>query len=189
MMEAMLIAVGERGLANTSVEDALDLTDLSRTRFYECFRNKADCFAQAFETEAERLCREILSAGHSHTDWTCGLRAALARLLRFVAEKPARARALLIEGQFAGGPISVKYDEVVERLSRAVDSARHGVGTQHSPPPLTAEFIVATIEFTICTWLIGDSTSNVMSLLPGLVHFSVLFYLGEEAALQAMDGL
>jgi hypothetical protein len=54
---------------------------------------------------------------------------------------------------------------------------------------LTAEFIVATIESTICTWLIGGSTSNIMSLLPGLVHFSVLFYLGEEAALQAMDGL
>jgi AcrR family transcriptional regulator len=189
MMEAMLLAVGEHGFVNTSVQDALDLTDLSRARFYECFRNKADCFAQAYETEAERLCRQVLFAAHSQTDWTSGLRAGLAALLRFVAEKPARARALLIEGLFACGPTSAKYDEVVERLSHAVDSVRHGVGTQHSPPPLTAEFIVATIESTIRTWLIGDSTSNVMSLLPGLVHFSVLFYLGEEAALQAFDGL
>jgi AcrR family transcriptional regulator len=186
-MQAMLVAVGELGFVESSVQDAVDRTDLSRTRFYECFRSKDDCFDRAYRSEAGRLCGEILSAAHSETDWTSGVRAGIARLLRFAAENPARARALLIEGPHACGATSSTYDEVVERLSHAIDSARHGVGTQHAPPPLTARFIVATIESTVCGWLIGDSTLDAMSLLPGLVHFSVLYYLGEEAALRALD--
>jgi AcrR family transcriptional regulator len=183
----MLLAVGELGFFDASVEDALVRTELTRARFYECFRNKADCFARAYAMEAESLCRDVLTAAHSRDDWVSGVRAALAELLRFVGESPARARALLIEGQHAGCPTAAKYDEVVERLSHAVDSARHGVGAQHSPPPLTARFIVATIESTICGWLIGESASDAMSLLPGLVHFSVLYFFGEEAALRALD--
>jgi AcrR family transcriptional regulator len=187
MMEAMLLAVGELGFANASVQDAIDHTDLTRKRFYRCFANKAECFARAYELEAERLSRTILSAAHSTGDWVGGLRAGLSELLRFVAETPLTARALLVEGPQACGPSSSKYHQVVERLSHAVDSARHGDGTQHDPPPLTASFIVATIESTVCGWLLGDSASDAMSLLPGLVHFSVLYYLGEEAALRALE--
>jgi AcrR family transcriptional regulator len=188
MMGAMLIAVGDLGFSGATVQDALDLTDVSRKRFYERFSNKGDCFARAYDIEAEALCRRILSAAHSAGGWVDGLRAGVSELLRFVADKPAAARALLIEGQHARGPTSSKYDEVAERLSHAIDSARHRVGTQHAPPPLTARFIVATIESTVSGWLLGDTASDAMSLLPGLVHFSVLYYLGEEAALRALDG-
>jgi AcrR family transcriptional regulator len=186
-MEAMLLAVGGLGFARTSVQDAIDLTDLSRKRFYECFSNKADCFARAYELEADRLCHRLLSAAHSAGDWVGGLRAGLAELLHFVADRPLPARALLIEGPQACGPTSSKYDEVAERLSHAVDSARHGDGTQHNPPPLTASFIVAAIESAVCGSLLADSAADAMSLLPGLVHFSVLYYLGEEAALRALE--
>jgi hypothetical protein len=137
--------------------------------------------------EAERLCQEVLSAARAQEDWVDGLRAGLARLLRFVEENPNRAKALLIDGTQGRGPTTAKYDEVVKRLSHAVDSARHGVGTQHSPPPLTARFIVATIEATVREWLLGDSASDAISLLPGLVFVSVLYYRGEEVALRELD--
>jgi AcrR family transcriptional regulator len=187
LMEAMLVAVGELGYPEASVQGAVDRAGLTRARFYRCFRNKADCFSRAYEKEADRLSDEILSACQPGAAWPSGMRAGLAVLLRLAGENPVRARALLIEGPHAGEGTAAKYDEVVKRLSHAVDSARHGLETQHLPPPLTARFIVATVESTICEWLLGDRASDAMSLLPGLVHFSVLYFFGEETARRALE--
>jgi AcrR family transcriptional regulator len=185
-MEAMLVAVGRLGLERTAVQDALDLTRHSRARFYELFDNKADCFARAHDAEAERLCGEILAAARAEAEWARGVREGLRLLLRFVGASPPRARALLIEGRHAHGRTATKHEEVVGRLSQAVDSARRAVGTQHTPPPSTAKFMVAAVESAVCRWLGEGSGSDAISLLPGLVHFSVLYYFGEETALRAL---
>jgi AcrR family transcriptional regulator len=185
-MRALLLAVGERGYAKASVQDALDRTGVPRSVFYRHFENKADCFARAYEFEAERLQDEVAAAGE-RSGWIAGLRAALSRLLGYLSEEPTLARALLIEGRGAGGPTLARYEVVVERLSHAVDSARREVGSQASPPPLTGRLIVAAIEAGAMAWLLDEQASDPLSLLPGLLHFSALYYFGEGTALEAFD--
>lgn len=187
MLEAMLLAVGDLGFANVSVQDVIARAGTSRSAFYRHFRNKEECFARGYAMEAELLCENMLRAACSRAGWPNRLRVALAELLRFATDQPVLARALLIEAHVARGPVLVTFEKVVERLTHAVDSARNE-DSQHSPPPLTAEFIIATVQYSIQEWLRGDRREDGMTLLPGLVHFGVLYYFGEAAAQNTLGG-
>jgi AcrR family transcriptional regulator len=184
---AMLLAAGERGYLAASVQDAIDRSGLSRSRFYAYFANKEECFGRGCETAAMELCERILEAAAGEEAWPAAYRAGVTRLLRFVADEPLRARALMIEAPAAGGPASIAYERAVGRLTFAIDSARTPLDT-HAPPPLTARFIVATVESTVREWLTAGKGSTCMSLLPELVHVAVLYYFGEEAAQEAFEG-
>ncbi|MFP5387916.1 MAG: TetR/AcrR family transcriptional regulator, partial [Thermoleophilia bacterium] len=121
----MLLSVGSRGYDKAAVQEVLDRSGISRDRFQRRFGGKEACFAEAYEMAADRLCAEVLEAGREAESWRAGFRAALARLLRTVAEQPLLAKALLIEVRAARGQAWAKHQQMVERFARAVDSARH----------------------------------------------------------------
>ena len=81
-------------------------------------------------------------------DCRAGLRAALAELFRFAAERPQVARAIFCEVYVVGGIALSKHEELLERLSDAIDEGlRRAVGRCimfHSP--IAASFIVGGIE-------------------------------------------
>lgn len=156
-MEATLEVVGEDGYRNLSVQKVLDRQGGSRGQFYRHFPSAAACYEAAYAGEAERLCEAILRAGRGGDSWGAGLEAALDELARFALEQPAIARAVLVEVHVAGGPTLWKRKEVFERLSRALDSARRETVSRHSPPPLTAMFIVHMVDSALAEALIHEA--------------------------------
>ena len=98
----MLLSVGAKGYDKATVQEVLERSGISRDRFQRRFGGKEACFAQAYEMAADRVCAEVLEAGREAESWRAGFRAALAKLLRTVAEQPLLARALTDRG--AGGP-------------------------------------------------------------------------------------
>jgi len=157
IMKAMLNVVGEVGYRAISVQKVLDHYGGSRTQFYSHFINAAACYQAAYATESERLCETLLGAGRDHDSWLVGLEAALEELGRFATKQPDLARGLLLEVHVAGGPALLRRKEVFERLSRAIDSARRETMSRHSPPPLTAMFIVQVIDAAMADSLLRGS--------------------------------
>ena len=51
--EAMLLTVGERGYANTTVREVADRARITQERFHRRFGSKEACFARAYEAAAE----------------------------------------------------------------------------------------------------------------------------------------
>jgi len=178
----MLLSVGAHGYEGASVREVLERSGLSRERFQRRFGGKENCFAQAYEMAAERLCAEVLEAGRAASDWRTGFRAALARLLRTVAEQPLLAKALLIEVRAARGQAWAKHQQMVERLVAAVDSARREPGARAAATPLTAQFVAGAIEESLCTEIGAGRAATVERLLPDLAHLAVLNYFGEDEA-------
>ncbi len=181
-LEAMLLSVGAKGYDKATVQEVLERSGISRDRFQRGFGSKEACFAQAYEMAADRLCAEVLEAGRSAASWRAGFRAALARLLRTVAEQPLLAKALLIEVRAARGQAWAKHQQLIERFAGAVDSARHEPGAQASTTALTAQFVVGAVEEAIATEIGGGRTATVERLLPDLAHLAVLNYFGEDEA-------
>ncbi len=181
-MEAMLLSVGARGYSKATVQEVLDRSGISRDRFQRRFGSKEGCFAQAYEMAADRLCAEVLEAGRVAESWRAGFRAALARLLRTVAEQPLLAKALLIEVRAARGGAWAKHQQVVERLIEAVDTARGEPDVRVSATPTRAMFIVGAIEESIIAEIGSGRTATVEHLLPDLTHLAVLNYFGEDEA-------
>lgn len=182
LLEAMLVVSGERGYEQISVQDVIERASASRATFYKNFEDKEDCFAQAYESGSEWLYQRLIGIARRQQTWREGLRAALAELLEFCANRPALARALLVEPHAAGGEAMVQHDLLMERLSRAVDGARREIPSRQAPPPVTAPFMVGAIETLVRTKLMSDEPETAPEMLPGLLHFVVMQFYGESAA-------
>lgn len=181
-LEAMLLSVGARGYEQASVQEVLERSGISRERFQRHFGGKEACFAQAYEMAVDRICAEALEAARGAESWRAGFRAALARLLRTVAEQPLLAKALLIEVRAARGQAWSKHQQAIERLAKAVDSARRERGARPTATALTAQFVTGAVEEAICAEIGAGRTATVERLLPDLMHLAVLNYFGEDEA-------
>lgn len=182
VLEAMLLTVGARGYDKASVQEVLERSGVSRRAFQRRFASKEACFALAYEEAADRLCKDLLDAGRGAESWRGGFRAALAELLRTVAEQPLLAKALLIEVRAARGEAWAKHQQVVERLAGAVNAARRAPGATSGASPMTAQFVVGAIEESICVEIGAGRAAKVERLLPDLCHLAVLSYFGEDEA-------
>ena len=179
IMVAMLHASGEWGYREVTVQRVLDRYGGNRAQLYREFPNLEACYLEAYESGIERLCGEILQAGAAAPDWRSGLRAALATLATFAHEQPLPARALLVESHLAGEAARGKRKEILERLSRAVDSARRETRSRHSPPPLTALFMVSAIESAVVTALSAGEPGRFEALVPELSELVCAAYFGD----------
>lgn len=184
---AVLEASAEFGYPKLSVRQILDRAEVSRSGFYKLFANREECFAEAYAAEAEALAERLLTAARATGEWRAGLRAALTTLADFIDARPALAGGVLAQVHVAGGPAMAKRKEVLERLSRAVDSARRETGSRHSPPPIAATFIVSAIEAAAVDALAGRIPGEFRKTLPDLTHLAVSIYFGEEAALAEIE--
>jgi AcrR family transcriptional regulator len=180
--EAILLTVGALGYEKATVQEVVARTGISRDQFHRLFGGKDECFAQAYEAAADRLCEELLEAGREGATWRLGFRTALAELLRFVAEQPLLAKALLIEVRAARGRAWATHQQVVERLIAAVDTARSDPDALPSTSAMTAGFMVGAIEESIGLEIGAGRAAGIEHLLPDLAHLVALNYFGEEEA-------
>lgn len=178
--EAMLLTVGERGYAKATVREVAERTRITEERFHRRFGSKGACFARAYEEAADRLSAELLEACGEAETWRDGFEAALARLLRFVAEEPLAARALLVEVRAARGDAWLRHQQLVDRLLAAFDGAREEPGARLSASATTTGFVVGAIDETLCLEIATGRAAGVERLLPDLTHLAFLQLFGED---------
>jgi len=187
LLEAVLEVSGEMGYEQVAVKDVIERARASRATFYKYFDDLEDCFTQAHRDASEWLYRRLISAAKRHPTWRESLRAGLAELLEFCANRPAIAKALFVEVHAAGERALARRGELMERLSRALDSARREIRSRQAPPPVTATFIVGAIDTLVCAKLMDGDAASAPEMLPGLLHFVVMQYFGEAAAWEEMS--
>jgi AcrR family transcriptional regulator len=172
----VLLASGEIGYSTLTVQAVLDRTGDGRTRFYDEFASLGDCYAAAYSREIEIFAWRLLRGCSG--GWRTGLHKALAELESLVLEQPLFARGLLVEVNVAGEPALTKKRELWERLSRALDRARRETtGSRHSPPPLTAPFMVGAIETAVGSVLL-DRNENFPETIRFLGDLILETYFG-----------
>jgi AcrR family transcriptional regulator len=178
----MLLAVGALGYEGATVQEVAARSGIGTDQLHRRFGSKEELFGQAYEEAAERLCEELLEAGRKESDWRLGFRAALAELLRTVAEQPLLAKALLIEVRAARGRAWEAHQRLIERLMAAVDSAREDPDALPTVSGMTAGFMVGAIEESIGLEIGAGRAAEIERLLPDLAHLVVLNYFGEDEA-------
>jgi AcrR family transcriptional regulator len=186
-MEGALTSVGELGYRAASVRTILEFSGGHRRQFYEDFESKEDCFEQAYAVWIERLGVSLLEAAIGAGGWRPGVRAALIRLLAFIAERPLIARSLFVEVQVAGGRALAEHEEAIDRLAEALDSIRAELGPEEAPPESTGVFVVGGIEACVCDVLAAGDPSRVWDALPEMMHLAVGSYLGKAAAEEELE--
>lgn len=102
---AMVAAVATKGYEETTVADVLELSGVSRSAFYEHFRDKEECFLATFagiSEQAMALVREELEKSDGNGSWEGRARRALERTLETVGNERAAAR-LCFDGIYTAG--------------------------------------------------------------------------------------
>ncbi len=182
---AILQLSGEVGYERTTVASVVKRSRTNLARFYDIYGGKRNCYESAYEHAAEDLCARLMARGADAPDWTSGMAAALRELVAYATEDRDMAAGVIEQVHVAGGEALARRDELVSRLSRAVDRARAtGLGLQPSPPPATAEFVVQGIEAAVIRYLAEERPLEEM--LPGLLFIAVSCYFGAAAARQAV---
>jgi AcrR family transcriptional regulator len=180
VLETMLLTVGEQGYAKATVREVAARARIAQDRFHRRFGSKEACFARAYEVAADRLGAQVLTACEEAPDWRQGFRLGLAELLRFVAEQPLLAKALLLEVRAARGEAWGVHQEVVERLTVALDTAREQPGARPNATPMTSGFVAGAIEETLCLELAAGRADSAQLLLNDLARLAFLQLFGEE---------
>lgn len=179
---AALETSGEFGHRELTVQRITNRAGLDRRDFYRWFDSAEACYAAAYEEVVEEIMADMISVVRRQEGWLRRMRAALASLGETLAAEPLLARGIFIEVHVAGGRAAAKRDEVFERLSRAVDSARREIVSRHSPPPITARLILSMVEATVVKAVMTAEPALFAKAIPDLLYVAVSFYFGPEKA-------
>lgn len=185
LLRAMLEVCGELGYEQVAVRHVTERANSSRATFYKNFSDKEDCFAQAYDDACGWLSGEVLGAASRQPSWRKGLRAGMAALLEFCANQPSVAKALFVEVHAAGERALERRAESMAEFAAAIDTVREE-NPGRSAPETTATFMVGAIETMITAKLLDGDAESVPDLLPGILHFVVMQYYGEDAAWEEM---
>jgi AcrR family transcriptional regulator len=188
LLEAMLETVNELGYRTLTVQDVLGRAGVSRPTFYEQFEDKENCFLAAFDASTQRLRERVDAAvGDAEGSWRRRLRRGLEALLRFVADEPNAARAVIVEAR-ASSPAGLRLrDDLLDGFAACIDAeARKEL--EEPPSGIAAAGVVGGIESVLYARLQKGETDDLESLLPSLTYFAVLPYEGHLAAAEELGG-
>ncbi|MCW2992189.1 MAG: TetR family transcriptional regulator [Solirubrobacterales bacterium] len=145
LLDAVLDIVGEHGYAAATVARVTAAAGVSRTTFYEQFRNKQDAFLAAYDQFAERFLADMAEVtGATPADT---LAAAADRLVRWGSARPHAARAFLLEIHAVGEEGLERRDRVMHlaegRFQAAAAALRDLDPSLVAPPRLVGRGVVA----------------------------------------------
>jgi AcrR family transcriptional regulator len=178
LIAAIAGSLDERGYDRTTVAEISGRAGVSKSDFYAHFESKDECFFAAYDAAVERLRGEVLVACEGRRDWAEGVCAGLGAALDWLADGPAQANLLLVEGLRAGPGIYGRFQKAVESF---VPHLRDGAptGTRAARPPEAAdEAVVGGIASLLGRRVLAGEAERLDRFFPELAEFALTPYLG-----------
>jgi len=183
LLQAVLKVSGARGHRALTVEEVAAVADTTPARFSALFTDLEDCYATAYEKWAGGFARNLLRSCRNHRNEAAGFRLAMEWMVGYTKAEPDTAKGAIGQSPLAGERVEAARQELLERLSHAVDNAGVESGSFHpSPPPVTASFVIGGIAWTVESTMRSSDAGSLAEQAPDLVFFAVLPFFGEEAA-------
>jgi AcrR family transcriptional regulator len=187
MLDAMVLAVAEKGYARVAVADVIERGGVSRKTFYEQFANKEDCFLAAYDAGVDALLDAIDEAlGALAPDWLAGARRAVAVYLERMAANPAFARAFLIEVLGAGRDALERRDAVQQRFAAQLQAIHHRARADlpaiPDVPPHTFRAAVGAVNELVTAHVLERGAATLPELTDAILDVHLALLVGRELA-------
>jgi AcrR family transcriptional regulator len=183
VVEAVADVSSAAGYGPMTVEDIVVTAGISRRAFYELFASKEDAFLAALDDVARRLHAEVAAAFATADGFADRIEAGLAALLGFLARHPSSADMCLVQ-LMAAGPEAVERRSVGLRDATmlVLGAVAHDLPQRGRPPEIVAEGLVGGMYEIVSARVVTGRVDRLPELLPDLMHFALLPYLGPAAA-------
>jgi len=182
ILEGMVRTVGDKGYAATSVQDVLERAGVSRKTFYDNFADKEACFLEAYDAVVARVMHEINKAPTEPGPWSLSVRRRLRAFLKFFAYEPGLARMAVVEVLAAGPEAIERYRAAVRGFIPLFAEGHRLARNPEQIPDEMAEAIVGGIGSVIYNRVAEGRSEEVPNLLPALLYFALLPYIGAAQA-------
>jgi AcrR family transcriptional regulator len=189
LLEAAVRVAAEKGYAAATIADLTAEAGVSRTTFYELFKDKEDCFLAAYDNAVDTLVRRIVAAYESGQRWPDRAREGLEALLETLASEPGLARLSLVDVSSAGPAAQGRYRSAVQRLTPLFDEGRDFAPAGRNLPPNTSRMAIGAVTGLISEELLAGRASALPSLLPDVLFATLVPYIGPEAAAREVGKL
>lgn len=190
IFDALIETVARRGYDRTTIERVLSVAEIPAPVFDEHFENKQECFLQALDELVARLERQMLESLYETASWPERIELGLRTLLTALAEQPDGARVALIECLSAGDASVARLRSALARFVPVLEEGRtygvqEGLTGGEQLPPQTSAAVVGGIASIVHRRVLEGNTAELPALLPDLLYFALLPYLGQERATAA----
>ena len=182
IVAALVQVTTEKGYRGVTVADIVKRAEVSRKTFYENFSSKEKCFLTAQEGAMATALERVVAAAGTFKDWPRQVRAGLTAFLDYVAEEPTLARTCLVEA-LSAGPAAVEYHEESQQAFVSLLRLGRNVSPEAAElPDALEEALVGGIFWIIYQRLAGGAEGEIRRMLPELIEFTLVPYLGVETA-------
>jgi len=187
IFSALIETVAHRGYDRTTIERVLSVAQIPAPVFDEHFENKQDCFLQALDELVAGLERQLLESLHETAFWPERIELGLRTLLTALAEQPAGARVAMVECLSAGDASVARLHSALARFVPILEEGRaygieEGSTGSEQLPPQTSAAVVGGIASIVHRRVLEGHTAELPALLPDLLYFALMPYLGQERA-------
>ncbi|HWY89223.1 MAG TPA: TetR/AcrR family transcriptional regulator [Solirubrobacteraceae bacterium] len=184
-LDAFVRTVARDGYDHTNIEEVLELAKVPEPVFYEHFEDKQDCMLAALDERIRQIEDAIRERVEASQGWSERVGEGLQALLEALARDPEGARLALVECLGAGEAVLARLHSAVASCVPTLEQGRddpEATDTDHLPPQIS-EAVVGGIASILHRLALERNTDELPGLLPDLLYFALMPYLGHESAL------
>lgn len=181
LLAAIAVSLYEHGYDKTTVSLIGSQARVSKSDFYRHFASKEECFVAAYEEAIERLRARLLAACDQRLAWADRVCAGLIEALSCLAEEPAWANLVLVEGLRAGpevyGRFQAAFESFLPCLREGAPRPKRGV-----VPPEFDEAVLGGVVSLIARQALAGRAEQLEEIFPEVAEFALSPYLGVAEA-------
>ncbi len=141
ILNGMIVAANREGYGGANVTEVIAQAGVSRPTFYDYFTDRDDCFVAAIVDTRQRL-SELVGPAVARAPAEGVLGAAIAAIVMFASEQPARAHFLMGEAMAGGPPALDARDAGIEELHQLVERAQRGAPASTAIPDVAPRVVI-----------------------------------------------
>jgi AcrR family transcriptional regulator len=194
ILDALVRTIALRGYDRTTIDRVLLAADVPAPVFDEHFEDKQDCLLAALDELIAGVESALSEQVDGSASWSERVRAGLQTLLAAFARHPDGARVAFVECLSAGEAAIARVRCALANIIPILEEGRRGGGVAGALtpdadhlPPQTSEAVVGGIASILHRRVLEGNTSQLPALLPDLLYFALMPYLGHEYALAASE--
>jgi len=185
ILAAVVELVADQGYRATTVTAIIKRAGVAKLTFYETFDSKEDAFLAAFDAGLSEAGEKVLAATEAADgSFRARVDAGIGALLALCAERPALARAAILEAPKLGSAAGDRHEQALAAFAPILSDARASGGGERLPEGLE-QTTLDGLYLLLYEALLSGKPKRIEKLRPALVEFALLPFLGPVEAARA----